>query len=513
MLDELVKTALVGTSRAQPSLTAVNGTIGNTFNAVKSGGMERQLLAAAAIASAYESCGWTPFEQTSVPEPAAPDSRAACSRRAGEILEQILAMTNTPTKQFLLDEWLGHADRAGTRPPHRLLPALLDHGASYAAVRPLIANVMDARGQWLVAQNPRWQFGVAERYNLESLWNTGTREQRVAAIRKLRAADPTKARELIASTWKEDGADERAAFVEAMNISLSIDDEPFLEAALDDRSKQVRTTAAELLARLPESGLVKRMIERVGALLAFTPAGKGGMIRKGKPATIAVTLLKEFDKAWLRDGVTEKPAERIGQKQWWLLEMLSMVPPAHWSRTWQCAAEDCVTAASSAEFGKVLLAAWNNAAERHPDPQWARALLLHAVNKGEDRGDVRVELLNALATEHQQQLLADVLGGSSQLEFETVGRIIATARFGFDSRSATAAVEQIDQHVKSNRAGGYDYQLPLVLEAFALRAPPEVHDDLAARWTGPGWEANHKALDQFLQTLHVRRDIQREFAK
>ena len=43
-----------------------------------------------------------------------------------------------------------------------------------------------------------------------------------------------------------------------------MDDEPFLESALDDRSREVRQQAADLLTRLPDSRLALRMAERAG---------------------------------------------------------------------------------------------------------------------------------------------------------------------------------------------------------------------------------------------------------
>ena len=124
----------------------------------------------------------------------------------------------------------------------------------------------------------RWQFAAGAREDPRAIWETGTPEQRVSAIRRMRETDPGGARELVGTTWKSDGADERAKFVEAMRTSLSPDDEPFLEAALDDRSKQVRSAAADLLARLPQSAFVERMIERAEPLLAFTPGTARGKL-------------------------------------------------------------------------------------------------------------------------------------------------------------------------------------------------------------------------------------------
>jgi hypothetical protein len=64
--------------------------------------------------------------------------------------------------------------------------------------------------------------------------------------------------------------------------ALSMDDEPFLERALDDRDAQVRHKAAALLASLPESRLVRRMIATAGDILTLD----GGHLTPSFPPAI-----------------------------------------------------------------------------------------------------------------------------------------------------------------------------------------------------------------------------------
>src|SRR5437762_1943286 len=77
-------------------------------------------------------------------------------------------------------------------------------------------------------------------------WETSPRAARELLLQQLRSTDPARAREQLAQTWETEGADERAAFLATFRTGLSLDDEPFLESALDDRSKVVRRTAADL---------------------------------------------------------------------------------------------------------------------------------------------------------------------------------------------------------------------------------------------------------------------------
>jgi len=51
-----------------------------------------------------------------------------------------------------------------------------------------------------------------------------------------------------------------------------------------------------------------------------------GLLRKAKAAAIEVTLPAKFDEAWARDGITEKPTQRVGQRQWWAQQVIAAVP-------------------------------------------------------------------------------------------------------------------------------------------------------------------------------------------
>jgi hypothetical protein len=501
-------------------LPQTDGALGDALNLARDDAPEAKLLSAGAVLSKYETCGRSPLPSgTATLAPAPDDARQACSPRGAELLAAILLMTNTPAKQALCLEWLAHATRAMRRVPHRLLPGLLEYGTSSRAIRQPIADAADARGEWLMSLNSRWQYAAAEQADPRGVWDTGTPEQRVQAQRQLRATDPAGARELVATTWKQDGADERARFVEAMRVGLSADDEAFLESALDDRSKQVRTAAADLLARLPQSTFVQRMIERVTPLMKYTPGGAGGVLRKAKPATLDVTLPPEkFDPAWARDAITEKSEQRMGQRQWRLVQLLSNIAPTHWSQAWNASAQDIVAAAAGTDHAENLVLAWTHAAARHPDPAWAAALLRAKVGKADDGRlqPLRQELLRAMEPSQRLEIFAEVLEASASGPFETTTAWILAADFPLDERSAGVAIKVVEQRVAATK--GYDYYVGPVLEHLALLIPPDVHNTLVTRWSDAtsgagGWEPNRKSVDRFFQTLSLRHDIQREFAK
>jgi hypothetical protein len=507
-LEELTKVALIGTSRTNWSLpNSPEPLLEEAFAIARTSSPEDQLLAAAATTGAYEACGRSGRASPITLPSSQVDARQQCSLRAGELLQQILSMANAPAKQSLLVKWLTAADTGKRRPPHWHLPALLDYAASTRSVRDSVMAVIDLRGLWLMSLNPSWQFATAEDVEPASAFATGNRDQRLAVIRRLRETDASQARQMIGSTWKEDSADDRAAFVAAMSIGLSGDDEPFLESALDDRSKQVRAAAAELLSRVDGSAYSKRMIERVEPLVSFTPGTPAGMIKRAKPPRVEVQLPPEaFDPAWGRDAIVEKPAAGIGRRQWWLSQMLRRVPPAHWSAKWHISPADCFRAATG-DFAEILVSTWSDAAEDHRDATWMKAAVFYSLDDAKQ--PVSVSMIQHMPASDQCEVIAKIFA-SPRVDARSLGPVLndLTEQFSPElSELAIAAVERV--HEKAAHA--YDYTLPGLLDPLSHLLWPGVIDALMKRWTGDTWDSYRKTLDSFFQTLQIRRDIQAEF--
>jgi hypothetical protein len=165
----------------------------------------------------------------------------------------------------------------------------------------------------------------------------------------------------LASNWAQESPKDRIGFLEALKYGLSLDDEAFLEAALDDRRKEIRGVAADLLAHLPGSALRRRMFERVRPLIAFK-------LDNLKRKTIEATLPEGCDEAMRRDGV-------VGVKTQCLQQMLSMVPLEVWPQESGWTISELVEAAKQCVWEYELLSGWSQAAKLCQDIEWADALL------------------------------------------------------------------------------------------------------------------------------------------
>ncbi|GHF47692.1 hypothetical protein GCM10010218_31370 [Streptomyces mashuensis] len=371
----LVAAALLGTDRRTPPVTPRPGQ-----------DVAGALLDAAAVRTVRRRAGLLPVAARTVPGPAPEDVRPPLPEAARRRLEQLLAgraapggrRGSTPDLTELLPQWLAAANRHGYRAPADLLPALLEAARARSDLRQEALALAGPRALWLARLNPQWKYalregagvGVADPRQAQRVWREGLFAERAAALAALRRTDAAAARELLASTWAEERAEDRTMFLDALGEGLSLADEPFLEQALGDRARNVRATAAALLSALPGSALSARMAERARACLAPGRAGDGTVAR------ILVEAPHECDAGMERDGVEPTPPPGRGERSWWLGRLVEAAPLSLWpARLGVAGAEEAVALPVADGWRADLHAAWAGAAVRQHDAAWARALL------------------------------------------------------------------------------------------------------------------------------------------
>ncbi|MEV4250602.1 DUF5691 domain-containing protein [Streptosporangium canum] len=371
--EDLVSTALVGTDR-RPLPGQPAGEI--------------ELLERAAVHTLRMRAGRRPAggEPLSV---APPEEQPTVSRAAADRLARILG----GERPRLLAEWLETAAGHGYRISPHLLPELLDQGARDRSIRPHLGVLAGHRGRWLAGLNPAWSFLLEEvtaaapagAGDAREVWELGTSGDRRAHLAALRAAAPAEARRLLEATWEKETPDDRASFLEVLADRLSSDDEPFLEAALDDRRREVRHQAADLLTRLPDSRLALRMAGRVARCLSV----EDGEIQVTPPAAC--------DAAMERDGIRAKPPRGTGERSWWLQQAVARTPLGVWPRLLGHSPGELVRM-KIVDWGREVMAGWVRATVLQGDPEWARELFAW---------DPLADLLAALPPAEQESVAAD----------------------------------------------------------------------------------------------------------
>ncbi|MER7192544.1 DUF5691 domain-containing protein [Streptomyces flaveolus] len=377
--EDLVTSALLGTQRRTPR----GSEPGRDAPAA--------LLDAAAVETVRRRAGLTPARAARRPEPAPDDDRpplpAAAARRLTMLLTDRPGTAGggrrgtAPDLMELLPQWLATANARGFAAPPEALPALLDAARGRTDLRPAALAFAGPRALWLARLNPDWRFalratpgggtalpGPEATERTRRLWQDGLFAERVALLASLRSRDPAAARDLLASTWATERAEDRLMFLDSLRTGLAPADEPFLEQALADRSRNVRATAAELLSALPESALAARMAARALTCVSLDRA-------PDRPA-ITVEAPHECDAGMERDGVVPKPPAGRGERSWWFGQLVEAAPLGAWSaRLGGRTPEEIVALPVTDDWQGELHAAWCRAAVRQRDAAWARALL------------------------------------------------------------------------------------------------------------------------------------------
>ncbi|MEU2538516.1 DUF5691 domain-containing protein [Streptomyces iakyrus] len=393
--EGLVTTALLGTDRRTPP------------GAAPGPDAPLALLDAAAVETVRRRAGLRPARAAERPQAAPEDVRPALPPAAARRLAMLLAdrpgpsgggrRGAAPDLTELLPQWLAVANARGFAPPPQVLPALLDAARGRTDLRPAALEFAGPRALWLARLNPDWRFalraapgGGAALPHLQDddgvrrLWQEGLFAERVALLSALRSRTPAAARDLLASTWGTERAEDRLMFLDSLREGLGPDDEPFLEQALADRSRNVRATAAELLSALPGSALAARMAVRAEACVAIDhmrsaqPSGTGGIPGGTAQTTVAIAVEAphECDPGMERDGVVAKAPAGRGERSWWLGQLVEAAPLGTWSRRLGGRTPREIVALPVADgWQGELHAAWCRAAVRQRDAAWSRALL------------------------------------------------------------------------------------------------------------------------------------------
>ncbi|MDR3035762.1 MAG: DUF5691 domain-containing protein, partial [Kitasatospora sp.] len=376
--EEVMTVALLGTDRRTPAWLPP--------------GREapRALLDLAAVKTVRRRAGLRPAPAGALLEPAATDPRPPLPPAAARRLAMLLSNRpgtggsgrrgTAPDLMELLPQWLSLANERGFAAPAQALPALLDAARGRTDLRPAALAFAGPRALWLARLNPDWRFALRstpgggsepppnEMDRAQRLWQEGLFAERVALLTRLRARRPAAARELLTTTWATERAEDRLMFLDSLRTGLGSTDEPFLEQALSDRSRNVRATAAELLSALPDSALAGRMAARAVACVAVDRT-------RGEP-TIVVEAPHQCDTGMERDGVVPKPPTGRGERSWWLGQLVEAAPLAAWAaRLGGRTPEEIVALPVADDWRGELHAAWCRAAVRQRNTGWSRALL------------------------------------------------------------------------------------------------------------------------------------------
>ncbi|MEU7023169.1 DUF5691 domain-containing protein [Streptomyces sp. NPDC046203] len=540
--EELVTSALLGTDRKPPTRsTGSTAGIGGAGDARGTEGTSTRnaaplaLLDAAAVHTVRRRAGLRPGPAAALLDAAPEDGRRPLPAPARRRLARLLAGRAAPSAgrrgavpdlTELLPQWLAAANERGYQAPPAALPALLDAARARTDLRPAALAFVGPRGLWLARLNPDWKFALrgtsgggaapdpADERAVLALWEEGLFAERVALLGAVRAADPERGRALLASTWGTERAEDRLMFLDSLRDGLAPADEEFLEAALSDRSRNVRATAAELLSALPSSALAGRMAGRAASCVSLD--------RTEGAETIVVEAPHECDAGMTHDGVAATPPTGRGERSWWLGQLVEAAPLDCWSARFGGRTPERIVALPVADDWRgELHAAWCRAAVRQRNADWSRALLgapdaPQATGPGSSSLAERARLLATLPEEERAAWVASFIAAHGLSE---AFQLLGVCTVPWSDPLGGAVVEALDL---ARDAGSYPWSFsgvmglaerclaPAAAPRLALLTAPSAADaEDMSPGAGDYWA---EAFQRLVATLELRAAMHAELA-
>ncbi|MEU1087042.1 DUF5691 domain-containing protein [Streptomyces sp. NPDC005576] len=531
--DELVTRALLGTDR-RPARSPDG----------RSGGPS-DLLDAAAVHAVRRRAGLRPAAAGVLPDRAPEDPRPPLPPAARHRLAQLLAdrtggsprgrRGTAPDLTELIPQWLAAANRHGYRAPAALLPPLLDAARARTDLRPHALVFAGQRGRWLAGLNTDWRFalrdgapqaalrggpgGGADTDAVRELWEEGLFTERIALLSAVRLRDPDAARGLLVGSWSAERAEDRLMFLDTLRAKLSGADEDFLEEALDDRSRNVRATAAELLSTLPGTALGRRMAARAVSCVGLDRRSGGATPPDSGGPSLVIEAPYECDAAMQRDGVVPVPPAGKGERSWWFSQLVEATPLSTWSaKLGGRTAREIVGLPVADDWAADLHAAWCRAAVRQRDEGWARALLgvptaPPSDATGTDSPAERSKLLATLPREERAAWAADFIAAHG---LSDAFQLLGVCAVPWAAPLGRAVVDALDI---AREAGSYPWSFSGVMglaerclnpgEANRLEVLTTTEDEREDASPGAGgyWS---EAFQRLVSTLRLRAAMEAE---
>ncbi|MEM1321791.1 MAG: DUF5691 domain-containing protein [Bacteroidota bacterium] len=506
--NDLVKLALLGTDRSQLSEAQLNEL--QQLGIDTSQAAPKLLLEAAALMAPMQKAGQALKSWTGpLPRAAEEEEEQRCSARSAYHLAQII----TKEKEVLLQDFLDILHLSGRSLPPEQLPALLERALQSSTFWEKLRPVLGQKGNWLIRQHPEWK-RLVELPPLK-LWEEGKREERRLLLESLRRQQPEKGLEILQETWPSETPNDKAKFIDILQIGLSELDEDFLEGCLDDRRKEVRRAAAKLLRRLPESRLVGRMKERLHQ--HFTVKRKGG-----KKIKLEVQPPEEVDEEMKRDGIDIKLRwPRGGLKASRLWQIMSAVPPAFWPQSLELEEAEVLSLFAKNEWRELLVQALVDATHCHPSTEWRNLLVTFWIEHyGEPRWfDLNVK---SLLEELPDQLPDEIMLPALRKIYEDIdaedpiSELLQMTPKRWSKELSLLVLKRLEGWIIEEGSGyQLNYHYRNILKNAALAIPPHLYPKLKGSWKA--MERQYRAWEQdifdFLAMLSFRQRMYEEIER
>lgn len=309
--EDYQKVLLLGTQRSKvPELAVHLGLPQDIANHLQQLSPEAALCHGAQLLDFAQRIDVAPATGAFLALPAVPEETLPLAE-ATTLFEQLFQANDTAALQLFVKYGKGY------RLPAVFLPQVLAHwNEYYNGLQQGLLPMLGQRGIWLAQLNPDWKSIVkrlvpSDITNEDQIWELGTVAEREEWLTRAFEADAEQAKQLVRSSWSQESATERKMWLGVWRRYITAADEDFWEAALQDRSKDVRSQAISGLQALPQSAWRRRMWARLQPCLPSREDPEWKLPTACTPDMV-------------QDGIeAEVPKDKqIGERSWWLEQLV-----------------------------------------------------------------------------------------------------------------------------------------------------------------------------------------------
>ena len=462
------------------------------------------LLTDAAACGIQARAGWRPRTHPGRLPPCPDEDRPFAPRAASATLLRLLDELDAA----LLEEWAALALAHGVRVDDATVPLVLDWWARQSRRSESVFAVLGQHGRWLTTLNPDWRKPVTTLdvpADADERWQTGTSADRLAVLQSVRRADPARARALVEATWQSDSADDRRQFLDALVENCSMDDEPFLEMALDDRSKTVRRRAAGVLALIQGSRSRQRLSVIAHTIITIETSRRKPVGRQRK---IVLSPPESFAAAWERDGIEQRPPAGLGERAWWLRQILARADLAVWTELTGLTPDEVLASLKDDDFAPDAIQALIAAASSAANAEWSSALVRWLLQSTPIDVEPVSILLGRLSGDSQEPLALEAAAAATLTSVERWSVLTSFDR-AWASEFSLQAMRLVSVRPASEPKDLW--RLSRAVELASRRISPDAAEAFEAAVTGSFNGAPPDNAIRSIERVRLRADMHKEF--
>lgn len=367
--NNILHAALLGTDKRQLKPEDFSEPLEEVYSTTQlSDDKEIRYLNMASVVYNYRKCGVQPINKNILKNTAAAEEKLYAGIYAHQLLNDIITADSCP----LFERWLNECNSKNKIVLPEYIPALFDLGIKYKQLQQQILSATGNRGLWLLPFNDAWK--IQEVIIDESIWQTGSLDQRKAYLRELRLLDSAKARLQLQEIWSQENANTKTELLKQLQTGLNNEDVEWLEQLLTDKSQKVKDEVLRLLKLSPVSSIIKNYWEII--IQSIEIKKEKGLLGIGSKTVLNIHLPAAIDESIFKSGIEKIASQKnVSDDDFILYQLISSVPPSFFEHYFQLDKKTIIDLFSKSKAAKQFIGAFGLSAVKFNDADWLRAII------------------------------------------------------------------------------------------------------------------------------------------